>query len=82
MKSIVNTTGAVLVCTALLTAAPAFALEFHVSATGNDTVAGTGMKPFRTVERAKMEVRKKVAEGLREPVTVFLHDGTYELPET
>jgi hypothetical protein len=71
-----------LVCVAFLTAAPAFALEFHVSPTGNDGAAGTGTKPFRTVERAKMEVRKKVAVGLREPVTVFLHGGTYELSET
>lgn len=82
MKSIITMTVVVLVCTAFLTAAPAFALEFHVSMTGNDTAAGTGVKPFRTVERAKMEVRKKVAAGLREPVTVFLHGGTYELSET
>lgn len=56
-------------------------MEFHVSPSGNDTAAGTAKAPFRTVERAKMEVRKKISTGLQEPVTVLLHGGTYELSE-
>lgn len=62
------------------TSAPAS--EFYVSQAGNDAAAGTEREPFRTVDRARAEVRKKVAAGLREPVTVFLRGGTYELPET
>lgn len=82
LKLILNGTCTGLACAAFLAVTPAFALEFHVSPTGDDIAAGTGTKPFRTVERAKMEVRKKVAAGLQEPVTVFLHSGTYELSET
>ncbi|MCF7955966.1 MAG: right-handed parallel beta-helix repeat-containing protein [Phycisphaerae bacterium] len=81
-QSIVTTTVTILVCTAFLVAAPALTLQFHVSVEGDDTAAGTGTSPFRTLERAKIEVRKMIAEGLQEPVTVFLHGGTYELTGT
>ena len=60
----------------------ASASEFYVSQAGNDASTGTEEKPFRTVERARAEVRKKVAEGLQKPVKVFFRGGTYELPET
>lgn len=83
--NIVNQTVSVVfsgvVCAMLGIAVPASALEFHVSPTGDDAVAGTVTKPFRTVQRAKAEVRKTVAAGLRNAVTVFLHGGTYELSE-
>ena len=69
------------VCAMLGIAVPASALEFHVSPTGDDVAAGTVTKPFRTVQRAKAEVRKTIAAGLRNVVTVFLHGGTYELSE-
>lgn len=54
--------------------------EFHVSPRGDDGAAGSRDQPFRTVEHAQTAVRREVAAGLLEPVTVFLHSGTYELP--
>ena len=71
-----------LICSLLLSASSAGAAEFYVSVAGNDAQAGTEQEPFRTVARAKAEVRKKIVEGLQEPVTVLLREGTYELPET
>ena len=71
-----------MICAGLmLTAVPLLASQIHVSPTGNDAAAGTARKPFRTVERAKAEVRKIIAAGLRKAATVFLHGGTYELAE-
>jgi len=72
---------AALMCTILWKAAPALGSEFYVSPKGNNAGAGTRNAPFKTVERAREEVRKKVAAGLREPVTVFLRGGIYELSE-
>jgi hypothetical protein len=52
---------------------------FYVSPRGNDTHGGTKEAPFRTIERAREEVRRTVATGLRGPVTVLLRGGVYEL---
>lgn len=71
-----------LMCTILLKGTPALGLELYVSPKGNDAGGGTKEAPFRTIERAREEVRKKVAAGLREPVTVFLRSGVYELSES
>ena len=71
-----------LICAIVLSPVPAAGTEFYVSPTGDDTQAGSEQAPFRTMARVKGEVRKKVAEGLREPVTVLLRSGTYELSET
>lgn len=54
---------------------------FHVSLAGDDAAAGTSLAPFKTIGRAREEVRKKVAAGLREPVRVVLRGGVYELSE-
>jgi len=81
MKPTMNLVFSGVVCAMLGIAVPALALEFHVSPTGGDAAAGTVTKPFLTVQRAKAEVRKTVATGLREEVAVFLHAGTYELSE-
>ena len=72
---------AALVCAILWKVAPALGSEFYVSPKGNDAGAGTKNAAFKTIERAREEVRKKVAAGLREPVTVFLRGGIYELSE-
>ena len=55
--------------------------EFHVTVDGNDTNDGTRQKPFATLVRARDAVReaKKTAD---EPITVYLHGGTYHLTET
>ena len=53
-----------------------------VSNEGNDTAAGTQKAPFATVARAREEVRKLVAAGLKAPVVVNQRGGRYLLPET
>ena len=62
------------------TAAPP-PVVFHVATTGDDHDLGTGEKPFATLERARAALRtlKRQPGGLRQPVTVFVHDGTYRL---
>ena len=68
---------------ALLWRAPSLqAAEFYVSVGGRDSNPGTLQEPFATVVRARDEVRKRVASGLNEDVTVFIRSGTYTLTET
>ena len=64
-----------------LWAGAALGAEFHVSPTGSDTSPGTKDKPFATLAKARDAVRAAKAAA-REPVTVWLHAGTYYLPET
>jgi hypothetical protein len=68
-------------CAWAFAAARLGAAEFHVSPSGSDANDGTPPRPFKSVERARAEVRKMIAEGLREPVTVLIGGGTYELSE-
>lgn len=56
--------------------------EFHVHLEGNDNNIGSIESPFQTIERAKQEVQRKIALGLQNSVTVFLHSGVYELSES
>ena len=53
--------------------------KIYVSPQGNDANNGTIEKPFQTIERAKMEVRKIKGD---KSVTVFLRGGTYTLSKT
>jgi hypothetical protein len=55
--------------------------EFYVSAGGRDTDPGTLRQPFATIQRARDEVRKLVAAGLKENVTVFIRASTYTFTE-
>ena len=55
------------------------ATEFHVSPSGNDSNPGTRGKPFATLTRAQTAARLGKGHGR---TTIFLHDGTYYLPET
>ncbi len=57
--------------------------NFYVSPRGNDGDKGKGTRgePFRTISRARDEVRKLVAAGLKNNVHVWLRGGTYELRE-
>jgi hypothetical protein len=72
---------------ALLTGAVAFhtgacrlqAADYFVAPSGADADAGTLERPFATLQRAQQAARQ--ARG-REPVTVFLREGVYYLPET
>lgn len=51
---------------------------FHVSPAGSDDNPGTEAKPFKTVRRARDEVRK-VNQNMTGDIEVVLHDGTYRL---
>lgn len=55
------------------------AAELHVSPTGNDTNAGTLEQPLASVAAAQRAARALAQRG---PVTVWLHAGTYYLPDT
>ncbi|WP_138223254.1 right-handed parallel beta-helix repeat-containing protein [Nibricoccus aquaticus] len=62
-----------------------FASDFHVSPNGDDRNPGTLSKPLRTIEAARDAVRTELknADGSqRQPVTVWLHAGTYPLART
>jgi hypothetical protein len=72
---------AALMCAIPWMGAAVHASEFYVSPKGKDSHKGTKRSPFQTIQRAQAEVRKQTAEGLREPVTVFLREGVYELSE-
>jgi hypothetical protein len=74
--------GTIRVGLALLTVYPTYATEFYVAANGRDVNLGTLKRPFATIERARDEVRKLVAAGLKEDVTVFIGGGTYLLAHT
>src|ERR1035437_2736633 len=69
----------------LATALPArcAAANFYVSLTGNDANPGRKAKPFGTLERAREEIRKlKANEPLKEPATVFVRAGQYQIRAT
>jgi hypothetical protein len=66
----------------LLVSCPVYARDFFVATNGSDNNPGTLTKPFATIERARDEVRKLVASGLKENATVFFRGGTYLLDST
>ncbi|RMF99385.1 MAG: hypothetical protein D6741_08625, partial [Planctomycetota bacterium] len=68
---------ACLVCAAL--AATGESAEVYVSLHGSDANPGTAEQPLRTLGRAQQVVHKIAG---REPVHVFLDDGTYFLDNT
>jgi hypothetical protein len=55
------------------------AADYCVAPSGSDVDPGTLERPFATLQRAQQAARQ--ARG-REPVTVFLREGVYYLPET
>ncbi|HWI56294.1 MAG TPA: right-handed parallel beta-helix repeat-containing protein, partial [Bacillota bacterium] len=58
------------------------AATFHIATSGNDQNPGTEAKPFATLPRAQKAVRELKAAGKpNEPVTVYVHGGTYRLTE-
>ena len=50
------------------------ATDLYVSKTGNDQSPGSKTRPFATIEKAKLAVRK-----IKGPVTVFVREGIYYL---
>lgn len=70
-----------MVC-ALVLACIANGAEIYVAPSGNDGNVGTKAAPFATLQRARDAVRQmKQAGPLKEPVTVWLRGGIYELRE-
>jgi hypothetical protein len=55
---------------------------FYVAPSGSDAGPGTFEQPFATLERARDEVRRLIAAGLKEDLTVFIRGGTYPLSRT
>jgi len=76
-----NETAGTLLLIFLLLIETAAASEIHVSTTGNDTHPGTSAKPLATLHKAQERVRATIAEGLKGPVSVVIHGGTYYLPK-
>ncbi|MCE5328529.1 MAG: right-handed parallel beta-helix repeat-containing protein [Planctomycetaceae bacterium] len=72
-------TGLLAVAAGCMIATTAGAGEICVSTKGADTAAGTKAAPFATLARAQQEVRKLIATGLKEDVTVLIAPGVYEL---
>ena len=56
--------------------------EFYVAPGGRDGNPGTKDRPFATLQRARDEVRKLIANGLTTNVTVWIGGGTYTLRDT
>lgn len=54
------------------------AADFHVSPRGDDMGEGTAAAPFASLAKARDAARRFVG---KEPVTIHVADGTYDLPE-
>ncbi len=54
---------------------------FYVSPLGNDQNAGTLNKPFKTIERARIEVQK-YASDMSGDIYVYIREGNYFLDES
>ena len=55
--------------------------EIHVSPHGNDRGTGSISNPFKTLKRARDEVRIKTSEMSNGVLNVVLHEGTYSITE-
>ena len=58
--------------------------DVYVSTAGNDSHSGAKEQPLRTLERARDCVRQQIKQGTtpREPITVWIAGGTYQLDRT
>jgi hypothetical protein len=74
--------GSCVLCACQATAdEPVVTSDYYVAPHGSDQNPGTREQPFATLVRARDEVRKKIASGLRADVAVLIRGGTYELPD-
>ncbi len=55
------------------------AAEIHVSPRGSDDASGEARHPLRTITAAQQAARRSAG---KQPVTVMLHAGVYNLPDT
>ena len=58
------------------------ATELYVASGGHDENSGSKAKPFATLQRARDQVRKLIAAGLKNNVIVWVRGGTYTLQDT
>lgn len=58
------------------------AAQVHVSPGGNDANPGSAEKPLATLAAAQRAARAARVQAANGPVTVWLHQGVYYLPET
>lgn len=58
---------------------PAGAIDLHVAPDGSDANPGTREKPLATLERARDVVRRELAAGAGDDLTVWIRGGRYEL---
>lgn len=63
-------------------ASGAGAAQFYVAPNGRDDNPGNKGRPFATLQRARDEVRKRIAAGLTTNVIVWIRGGTYTLRDT
>lgn len=56
------------------------AADFYVSPQGSDQNPGTGENPFATLAAARDAVRRRIANGMQENITVHLAAGRYFVP--
>ena len=70
--------------TILVLSTPLYAdvMEFHAAPGGLDDHPGTVDKPFATLGKAQQVVQQEVSRGLARDITVWIHEGTYDLTET
>ncbi len=62
-------------------ASGASAAEFYITPIGRDQNPGNKAKPYATLQRARDEVRKLIAQGLKGNITVWVRGGTYTFQE-
>jgi len=68
-------------CILLASISAAPAAEFYVSPEGSGANAGTKDRPFASLVQARDAVRRLIAQGLAEEVTVWVRGGEYQLDE-
>lgn len=67
----------------LIYASPFWAQQnaYYVSPTGNDANPGTEAQPFKTIQKARDEIRDH-NQNMTKDITVYLRGGRYELDDT
>ncbi|MDI9401732.1 MAG: right-handed parallel beta-helix repeat-containing protein [Limisphaerales bacterium] len=58
-----------------------FGIDFYISPEGSDANSGSSAEPFATLQKAQMAVRAFRSANPKEPVTVNLVPGVYELEQ-
>ena len=57
-------------------------ISFYISPSGSDANPGTLEAPFKSIENAKLSIRKLSPEQRKKNITVYLRGGIYKLDKT